>query len=189
MLIINPIKSNNSNNKMKEPDFGFILEDEQGFIRATYVVLEALCKIPDINCVPTVIATGVDCDLPTLRQVAKALIEEGYDKKEAVKQINSLRVLMTYRHRLNTLTMSRFPFCKIKLLNETQLNDICSICDIDLEYKAYKIMLPIILNENNLKDIYAQLGVAVIPKINLIPETKETTTTSNNISEDVLFNI
>jgi len=189
-LIFTPAVNKKPTRIEKAPDFGFILMDENGeFIRATYVILEALYKVPDTNCIPTIIAAGVDCDLPTLRKVAKALVTEGgYDKKEAVKQISALRTLMTYPHRVNTITLNRFPFCKVRLLNEKQLNDINTICGISLDYKAYEIAMPIILSEENLRDVYAQLGVAAIPKINLVPEAKETTTTTtDNYDEDTLF--
>ena len=189
-LIFTPAVSKKPTRIEKAPDFGFILMDENGeFIRATYVVLEALYKVPDTNCIPTIIAAGVDFDNTTYNQIIDKLIEAGYeDDDKIIEQIIALRTLMTYPHRVNTITLNRFPFCKVRLLNEKQLNDINTICGISLDYKAYEIAMPIILSEENLRDVYAQLGVAAIPKINLVPEAKETTTTTtDDIDEDTLF--
>jgi len=175
MLIINPIKSNNTN-KTKEPDFGFLLEDAQGFIRATYVVLEDLCKIPDINCVPTIVTLGVDFDESTLRKIIIKLKDCGLDNEKIIEQIVALKTLLNHKHRVSLATLNRFPFCRIRLLNETQLNDINTVCGINLEYETYKIAIPILLDPENLKDIYTQLGVITMPKINLNDSTEKTDT-------------
>jgi len=184
-LIFTPAVNKKPTRVEKAPDFGFILMDENGeFIRATYVVLEALYKVPDTNCIPTIIAAGVDFDNTTYNQIIDKLIEAGYeDDDKIIEQIIALRTLMTYPHRVNTITLNRFPFCKVRLLNEKQLNDINSICGINLEYEVYKLAIPVILSKENLKDVFAQLGVAVMPEINLAPEAEKTTTTNTDVEQ------
>jgi len=176
----------NSVDKIKLPDFGYLVLNKQTgqFVRIGHTQYLELHKLPVKNCIPTRLAAfGIDPEPHELEAGIKALAEAGYDEKQIIKQVIYIKKLLGVTFNVRRSTLRSYPFCRIALLTPDQLQFMNESLKIQTEYEAYKRFLIAILRPEFLIEAFKQEGVGYVPEINL--DDTETTAIASEDENDI----
>jgi len=171
--------------KTKQPDFGILVKEGGQFIRIGHLQFLELCKIPSENCIPTKLCTyGMQLDVNEIELVINAFKEANFDTDTIIKQLQQLLVLVSKQYPTKKQTLKSYPFCRVQLLTQKQLDHINELYGLDVKYEAYETFMQTVLSPEILKPLFQAEGVLDVPPIKLGKETQQQQ--SNDIENLIL---